>query len=186
MIQEIDAVLSGYCNHHLSTISEVSAGTDTNSESKLFYVGRAELFNLDKIVKEFIHPTTKSSDALKTYNNKIYLIEFKSGKEDNIKKDDLQLKLFDSINSLYKLARRFIPSTKRSDFLDLKFVYLVVYKSKKSQPVLARLQRSAVKWGLSEYSDFFIEEAITEFRTDKIIEMLREITKSNDIYYAIN
>lgn len=191
MIHQIELVLNANCHEHKSTITELSAGSATQNETKLFYLSEVEIFNLDKMVKCFGKSTTKSSDALHTYNNKIYFIEFKAGKEKNIEKEDLKLKLFDSINSLYKIVKGFNSAIKREDFFDVRFVYFVVYKAdkpekaEKPQPVLARLQRSVAKWGLSELSDFFIEEAITEFRSEKVIEILSKITNQNKaIYYA--
>ncbi|HIF9352156.1 TPA: hypothetical protein ACX6RJ_000110 [Photobacterium damselae] len=176
MVTNIANILQTHFNDCLKSINEISY----NKKSKnSFYEGDVELYCLDSIVSKHFSIEPKSADAIYVSHEAIFFIEFKEGNQKNIKSHDIKLKLFEALNSLYKIIGDKSPSPiSKKDFWDQKIHYIVIYRDDdKLTSFTKRLERSTAKWGLDEYKGLFITSATTEYDPTIVGEIIQYITE---------
>lgn len=180
MISSIDKVLVDNFSDCMKTITELSFNS---TDQKKFYSSNFQLYCFDSIVKKQLNSKSKSADGLYMSDTAIFFIEFKEGSEKNIKTENIKLKLFEGLNSLYKiLVDKSQTQVDKSEFWKLEFVYIVIYRASERSSSFGRaLTNSSVKWGLKEYEGLYISKALTEYKPQMVEHIFKVITKDECI-----
>ncbi len=121
-----------------------------------------EVIDFDKLLKESFPDSNqrpKSFDAIYVYENNVFLIEFKNQKPSGIDNSEVQKKLEEGVEELFKLL-----SQQNIQKRDYSFIYCVVYRNCKEpyERYKCGIAKEKVLFGLQQYEqNGFVKKVYT-------------------------
>ena len=156
--------LLDHYNEYINTADVISA---KDRDGKLVE-SKIKLFDFDEIAKYIKMGDFKTVDSFYYKENKLYLIEFKGGKEFNKEiKQSLQLKALESL--LIVFPKMLTKTCKEFLELELEVHYIVIYENEnKCNSVRNRLADRKIRYNreiqfnLEKYKNIFFKQIWTE------------------------
>lgn len=154
---------------NIKSLTEISSGDD----GKTFFISGEKFLCFDDIKFKEDDKAGKAPDLLSFHNGAFVFVEFKEGKVENVKKEDVKLKVIEGINVLFKHANQTYHLNK-SDFSNFNFDYFVIHRSSRAErkSVGDALRVSVARWALSEYKGYYLRVAETISCHDKSFRLL--------------
>lgn len=110
-----------------------------------------KVLDFDKLTKELnLNKQPSSYDALLIKNEKVYCVEFKNQTVSDIKNNNIQKKVEDSIKTIKNICNEHNIQQKDYDFF-----LCVVYKQDKNKKKYHRFKENIVHFGLNKYKNRF-------------------------------
>ncbi|MFQ1654663.1 hypothetical protein ACK378_16765 [Aeromonas veronii] len=152
-----------------------------DASEKKFYCSDVKFISFDDI--EFTpgkgDKKGKAPDMLACAGGKFIFVEFKEGACKNVKDDDVKLKIIEGINSLYRYSASKL-SIARQDFLNIDIDYFVFHrKPPQKGSIFQHMQRSIVRWRLSEYKGLYLREVATLDEHEEAFKVLNKISNGS-------
>ncbi len=161
---------------HIKPLSEISSGDN----GKNFFLSDEKYLCFDDVKFREHDGAGKAPDLLAFYKNGIVFVEFKEGKVENVKKEDVKLKVIEGINSIFKYCNKKSSMTK-VDFSSLDFDYFVIHRRSKSErrSVGDAMKASMARWSLDEYKGYYLRAADTISSHDKAFKLLNLLSNGS-------